>query len=100
MPDDTETQTDDEQSTTAAETSSIVTDDETSLDADEVFSRNSVSLSDNGSDDTSSPFDLSPLSWRTNSQPRTPPIAKSGETNGHTALEWESIRDGTDQRGD
>jgi polyphosphate kinase len=50
--------------------------------------------------DTTAPVDLSPSTWRTDSRPRTPPIAKSGETNGHTALEWEAIRDGTAGTGD
>lgn len=49
-------------------------------------------------DDT--PIDLSPSTWRTDSRPRTPPIAKSGDTNGHTAVEWEAIRDGTAGTGD
>jgi len=49
-------------------------------------------------DDT--PVDLSPSTWRTDSPPRTPPIAKSGDTNGHTAVEWEAIRDGTAGTGD
>ncbi|MFD1640844.1 polyphosphate kinase 1 [Halohasta litorea] len=47
-----------------------------------------------------SPIDLSPSTWRTDSRPRTPPIAKSGDTNGHTAVEWEAIRDGTAGTGD